>query len=828
MVAPLLWLLIFTTAQAQFGLQPLSGTGAGSSADPNSGKELKASGYFTVGENGRPATLYVTAELAPGWHTYSITQAPGGPNKTRIKLAESAGYKLAGDFTANPPATVHHYDDIWPNLVVEEHEGEVTWSAPIEIAAGANPAQLEIAGAVNAQVCAKDCLPPTDYKFVARLKAGTATATTALVDIKPAAVESGSSAATVLYKPNTAHIAISGAIQPAVATPGSIAHLTITAEPAANWHVYALAATDPKDVAKPTLIVLTNTSGLRYGSPRPSAAPSEKPSTVNQAGKELYYDRPVMWTIDLEVPRDAKPGPYAIDGLIGFQTCKDTACDMPSGAKFAGVLNVGDSSATSSVLSFQSAKYAEAAKLADQAAANSSGATPKSSSGSSIVPPTTPPIDGSGGGALKVRLIGETADADRSLWTVLCSAFVGGIILNLMPCVLPVIGLKLLSFVEQSHHHRSRVLVLNLWYTLGLLSVFLVLATLACGASLGLRSENLSWGEQFSSTTFNIVMSAVVFVMALSFLGVWEIPIPGFVGSGKAAEAATHEGASGAFAKGVLSTVLATPCSGPLLGSVFGFTLRQPPGVIYAIFAAIGLGMASPYLLIGAFPQLIRFLPKPGVWMDTFKHIMGFVLLGTVVFLFTFLDRNYVVPTFGMLVGLWAGCWWIGRVPLTAELGRKIGAWVQGAAVAAGAGAISFVLLLPHDALLPWQPFSVGALAKLRSEGKTVMVDFTADWCLTCKTNLKFAINTPGVLEVIRSNDVVPLLADWTDGSQEIKDMLTALQSNSIPVVAIFPADRPNEPIVLRDLISQGRLLDALKEAGPSQSSVAAKQTAMQ
>ncbi len=198
-MAPVLWLLIFSTAQAQFGLQPLSGLAAGSSADPNSGKELKASGYFTVGENGQPATLYVTAELAPGWHTYSITQAPGGPNKTRIKLADSAGYKLAGDFKANPPPTVHHYDDIWPNLVVEEHEGQVTWSAPIEIAAAANPSQLEIAGAVNAQVCAKDCLPPTDYKFVARLKAGSAVAT--MADIKPAAVESGSSPAMVLYKP---------------------------------------------------------------------------------------------------------------------------------------------------------------------------------------------------------------------------------------------------------------------------------------------------------------------------------------------------------------------------------------------------------------------------------------------------------------------------------------------------------------------------------------------------------------------------------------------------------------------------------------------------
>jgi thiol:disulfide interchange protein len=207
---------------------------------------------------------------------------------------------------------------------------------------------------------------------------------------------------------------------------------------------------------------------------------------------------------------------------------------------------------------------------------------------------------------------------------------------------------------------------------------------------------------------------------------------------------------------------------------------------------------------------------------------MGFVLLGTVVFLFTFLARDYVVPTFGMLIGLWAACWWIGRVPLTAEFGRKIAAWIQGAAVAAGAGCISFALLLPHDALLPWQPFSVGALSKLRSEGKTVMVDFTADWCLTCKTNLKFAINTPGVLDVIKSNDVVPLLADWTDGSQEIKDVLSSLQSNSIPVVAIFPADRPSEAFVLRDLISQSRLLDALRQAGPSQSAVAVKQTVMQ
>src|SRR5262249_38804659 len=139
---------------------------------PNGGEKLKASGYFTAAGNGQPAMLHVTADLAQGWHTYSITQAPGGPVKTKIKLTASADYKVIGDFQPSPAPVVHHYDDIWPGWAVEEHEGPVTWSAPIEIAPNVDPARIEIAGAVYAQVCAKECLPPTDYKFAARLAAG--------------------------------------------------------------------------------------------------------------------------------------------------------------------------------------------------------------------------------------------------------------------------------------------------------------------------------------------------------------------------------------------------------------------------------------------------------------------------------------------------------------------------------------------------------------------------------------------------------------------------------------------------------------------------------
>jgi thiol:disulfide interchange protein len=305
-------------------------------------------------------------------------------------------------------------------------------------------------------------------------------------------------------------------------------------------------------------------------------------------------------------------------------------------------------------------------------------------------------------------------------------------------------------------------------------------------------------------------------------LGVWEIPIPGFVGSGRAGDLAQKEGAAGAFSKGILTTILATPCSGPFLGFVFGFTLNQPAYVVYTVFACIGLGMASPYLLIGVVPELIRFLPKPGAWMETFKQAMGFVLLGTVVFLFTFIDKNYLVPTFAILMAIWAGCWWIGRVPLTAEFGKKATGWATGIALMVVIGGGAFAALRPAEPVLPWKGFTVAAVEEAKKEGKLVMIDFTADWCLTCKTNLKFAVDTKKTLEVVEKYGVVPFLADWTKPSDEIKKALNELGSNSIPVLAIYPAGQPDKPIILRDLLSQQQVIDALEEAGAAKKTAAA------
>jgi thiol:disulfide interchange protein len=415
--------------------------------------------------------------------------------------------------------------------------------------------------------------------------------------------------------------------------------------------------------------------------------------------------------------------------------------------------------------------------------------------------------------------------ASLSLPVALLYGLLGGLILNLMPCVLPVLGLKLMSFAQQSGRARQEVFAMNLWYCAGVFAVFFALATASVAANIGLAGTNLGWGQQFQFVEFRIAMIGIVFAFALSFLGVWEIPIPGFIGE-QAGHVQTQEGPAGSFLKGVLGTVLATPCSGPFLGPVFGFTLTQPTAVTYAVFAAIATGMALPYILVGLFPTLVRFMPRPGAWMATFKELLGFVMLGTVAYLFYMLRQQpaWFVPTFVMLIGIWMGCWWVGRLQ---ERQGAVGfdRWVQAATIAAAIGTAGFFWLGPHAGghgqLIDWQqPFSVQQLAAHRMEGATVLVDFTADWCPTCKTNLATAIETTKVAETIRKHRVVPILADFTDRSPEIDRFLASMGSRSIPFLVIFPGSEPGEPlrdpIVLRDAITESQLLAALEKAGPS------------
>ena len=408
--------------------------------------------------------------------------------------------------------------------------------------------------------------------------------------------------------------------------------------------------------------------------------------------------------------------------------------------------------------------------------------------------------------------------SEMSLLTVVGYALLGGLILNLMPCVLPVIGLKVLSFAKQGGQSRAQIFFLNLSYVAGMLLVFMLLATLAVivqmgfGDLLGIAGDSLAWGELNTITWFKVAMASLVFAMALSFLGTWEIPIPGFAGSSKASQLSSREGPLGAFMMGVFTTILATPCSGPFLGPVFGYLIIQPVQMTYLVFASIGLGMALPYLLIGLFPSLVSWLPKPGAWMDTFKQLLGFVLLATVVWLCSAIPKEQYIATLSLLFAIWFACWWVGRTPITASGYTKLKAWLGGIGTAALVGFLAF----SSGPTLPWETYSRAALDEARAQGKTVMIDFTAQWCLTCKTNLKTAINRAEVKQIVEENGVLPLLADWTDRNPAIKQALREHNSQSIPLLVIYPADASREPIVLPDLLTKQNVLEALSDAGPS------------
>ncbi|MCA9269176.1 MAG: thioredoxin family protein, partial [Planctomycetales bacterium] len=431
----------------------------------------------------------------------------------------------------------------------------------------------------------------------------------------------------------------------------------------------------------------------------------------------------------------------------------------------------------------------------------------------------------------------SSASSPPTLGFALVLAFFGGIVLNVMPCVLPVIGLKIFSFVEQSGKHRMKNLLLNVSYAAGVTGVFLILAMLAVVFRLG-------WGQLFQYSEFNIAMAAVIFVMGLSFIGVWEIPIPGFVGSPGVSQLEQREGYEGAFVKGMITTLLATPCTGPLMGTALVGVLDRPAIEIIAIFLLMGLGMSSPYLLIGAFPELVKFLPKPGAWMNTFKQVMGFVLVGTVVYLLTLLKPYYVVPTVALLFSLWWACWMIGSLPLTAPSDRKMVVWSASIGITAALGAAAFGWLAPtmHERLedviakrvdaevtekllasggefaienVPWQPYSETKLAWLLDHGHTVVIDFTADWCPNCKVNEARVLHTEETVGRLKALGVYTLVADWThrDEAKEVTAKLRELKASGIPLVAIYSPAAPDRPTLIDGLLQQGDLLEKVQIA---------------
>lgn len=404
-------------------------------------------------------------------------------------------------------------------------------------------------------------------------------------------------------------------------------------------------------------------------------------------------------------------------------------------------------------------------------------------------------------------------ESERGLGMWLVFAFIAGVILNVMPCVLPVVSIKILSFVQQAGESRKRIFELGLAFSAGILAIFLALAALAAFAGKG-------WGSHFQSQEFLVVMIAIVFAFALSLFDVFEIGVPDQVGS---LAAQRKEGLGDAFFKGMMATVLATPCSGPFLGSTLAWALTQPATVVFLIFTFVGLGMAAPYVLLTANPGFLKFVPKPGQWMQTFKHLMGFLLLGTVIFLMVSLRQDLHVFTVAFLVFVGLACWIWGRYATFDQSRlRRLGTVATVLFVLSLGAQASFVTLRNFfagpgegEGHLVWEDFDPVKLQRYHDEGRSVFLDFTADWCLTCKTNEKLVYESEEVVARLKAKNVVAMRADETEEdakTEAIERLRVSLGAQSIPFMAVFPGDDWRNVHTAKDLVTRSQFLGILDQ----------------
>ena len=395
-------------------------------------------------------------------------------------------------------------------------------------------------------------------------------------------------------------------------------------------------------------------------------------------------------------------------------------------------------------------------------------------------------------------------------------AFLGGLLLNLMPCVFPVLFLKGLALVHTGHKQLHNLRTHGLVYALGILVSFWALV----GALLGLRAAGatLGWGFQFQSPVFLALMAGLLFFLGLSLAGQFEIGLTLTSAGGSLAQ---KQGYSGSFFTGVLAVVVATPCTAPFMGAAVGYALAQSAAVTFAVFTALALGLAAPYVALTLHPAWTRLLPKPGAWMEVLRQAVAVPIFATVIWLAWALTRGYgaglLVSLLCSLLLLAVAGWFLGRWPATR--------WATVVAALIVLGVIAVDALAPKRLVEPvfdarhvltagintggWQPWSAEAVSRYQAEGRPVFVDFTASWCLSCQVNERVALQQPQVQQAFKDANVALLKADWTRGDDAITQALTAMGRSGVPAYALYIPGQ-SEPELLPEALTPGIVTDAL------------------
>jgi suppressor for copper-sensitivity B len=582
-----------------------------------------------------------------------------------------------------------------------------------------------------------------------------------------------------LARVEKAHLSVERA--PASAAAGTVVHATAVVLLEDGWHVNAHVPS--LDYLIPTDLEVELPAGW-------PAATIDYPPSVNKAF--AFADQPIdvyegtfRVPLLIQVPLEATNGKTPLRVRLRYQACSDRVCLAPVRTEADFTLEV----------------------------VGGAGSLPQAVAGTNA---GTPPV-----AAQATAPAPAVASAARGWAGFLLLGFLGGLILNAMPCVLPVLSLKVFGIVRSASLGRRHLVVATLSTAAGIVASF---AGLAAAAILARRAgSSVGWGVQFQEPLFVGFLAMIVILFCLNLWGLFEIQLPAFLR--RKLDGATGgqpaEGPSGHFASGLFATLMATPCSAPFLGTAVGFALTQPPVTVVAVFLAIGLGMASPYLLLAAFPALASRFPRPGAWMETLKGAMGFLLAAAAIWLFFVLSAQTRPERLAFFqacaVGVALLFWLAARRPpgVAASVLRTLALVV----------AVGSVFLLRADGDRPssstggaglraiggvtWQAWKPGEPERLAALGKTVFVDVTADWCFTCKVNERLVLASDEVAAALNAPDVVALKADWTNPSREIGDYLASFGRYGIPFYAVYrPAQAPR---ALPEVLTKDLVLAALE-----------------
>ena len=401
-------------------------------------------------------------------------------------------------------------------------------------------------------------------------------------------------------------------------------------------------------------------------------------------------------------------------------------------------------------------------------------------------------------------------------FVALLLAFGGGLLLNLMPCVFPVLAIKVLSVVQRTHSHPAQLRAHGVLFSVGVLLSFWAIA----GLLLALRAqgEALGWGYQLQSPVFVAGLAVLFFVLGLNLSGVFHMGARVQSLAGGLRARGSH---ADALLSGVLATAIASPCTAPFMGAALGYALVRPAPEAMLVFTALALGMALPYLVLCCVPRLTRRLPRPGAWMDSLKQVLAFPLYASVVWLVWVLGQqagiDAVARLLSGLVLVAAGCWAIGHWARAAR-GARVVARILALLVIAGGLVLAWPAEPPSTARstaqTAWQPWSAAAVQAAVSRGQPAFVDFTAAWCVTCQVNKRLVLSAEPVERRFAELDVVRLRADWTSRDPAITAALARLNRSGVPVYALYPAGG-GEPRLLPEVLTQGLVLDALAQTTP-------------